>query len=96
MTAFSFLTRDKMSMRVLYFAWLRERLGKSGEELTLPPEVETPRAMVSWLCTMDSTYQKAFADLSLIRCAIDQEFCSLDSKLAGATEVAFFPPVTGG
>lgn len=85
-----------MSMRVLYFAWLRERLGKSSEVLTLPPEVETPRAMVGWLCTMGAPYQKAFADLSLIRCAIDQEFCSIDSKLTGATEVAFFPPVTGG
>lgn len=83
-------------MRILYFAWLRERLGKSGEELTLPPEIETPRAMVHWLCAQNPTYQNAFADIGLVRCAIDQEFCSFDAKLAGATEIAFFPPVTGG
>lgn len=83
-------------MRILYFAWLRERLGKSGEELTLPVEIETPRALVGWLCSLDPSYKKAFADISLIRCAIDQEFCTFDTKFAKASEIAFFPPVTGG
>lgn len=83
-------------MRVLYFAWLRERLDKTSEELTLPEAVTTPRAMVNWLRTLAPAYEKAFADPSLIRCAIDQEFCSFDTKLGDAAEIAFFPPVTGG
>ena len=83
-------------MRVLYFAWLRERLGKTGEDLTLPKAVNTPRAMIDWLRTQSPAYETAFADPSLIRCAVDQEFCSFDAKLDGASEIAFFPPVTGG
>lgn len=83
-------------MRILYFAWLRERLGKASEELVLPPEIKTPRAMITWLCTLGPRYQTAFADISLVRCAIDQEFCTFDAQLAGAAEIAFFPPVTGG
>lgn len=83
-------------MRVLYFAWLRERLGKTSEDLTLPEAINTPRAMVDWLRTQDPAYEKTFADTSLIRCAIDQEFCSFEAKLGNAVEIAFFPPVTGG
>lgn len=83
-------------MRVLYFAWLRERLGKSSEELTLPAEIDTPRALIAWLCDLAPVYKAAFADLSVIRCAVDQAFQPLDARLEGATEVAFFPPVTGG
>lgn len=83
-------------MRVLYFAWLRERLGRSSEELTLPPGIDTPRAMIAWLCNLAPEYKAAFTDLAVIRCAIDQEFRPLETKLEGATEIAFFPPVTGG
>lgn len=85
-----------MAVQVLYFAWLRERLGKDAETLNLPPEITTPRAMVAWLCAQAPAYAAAFADLAVIRCAINQEFCSLDAPLAGAKELAFFPPVTGG
>lgn len=83
-------------MRVLYFAWLRERLGKASEELTLPPGIDTPGAMIAWLRGQTPAYAAAFADPSLIRCAINQEFCSFEASLHGATEIAFFPPVTGG
>ena len=83
-------------MRVLYFAWLRERLGKTSEDLTLPPAIQTAEEMMNWLRSRGPLYATAFADPALIRCAINQEFCSLQASLAGATEIAFFPPVTGG
>lgn len=83
-------------MRVLYFAWLRERLGKTSENLALPADIKTPRALVGWLRGVSPAYANAFADESLIRCALDQEFCTLDAPLDGAEEIAFFPPVTGG
>ncbi len=83
-------------MRILYFAWLRERAGKTGEELALPAEVTTPRALIAYLRTRGPGYAAAFADENLIRCAIGQEFCPLDTALGNADEIAFFPPVTGG
>lgn len=83
-------------MRVLYFAWLRERLGKASDELTLPAEIDTPGALIEWLRSLSPAYATGFADPSLIRCAIDQEFCTFDASLRGAKEIAFFPPVTGG
>lgn len=83
-------------MRVLYFAWLRERLGKSSDHLDVPDHINTPLAMINWLKSLSPEYARAFADSSLIRCAINQEFCDLDTKLDDAVEIAFFPPVTGG
>jgi sulfur-carrier protein len=83
-------------MRIFYFAWLRERTGKSMEELDLPVGVTTPRALIAYLRTRGPGYESAFKDEKLIRCAIAQEFCPLDTPLDGAGEIAFFPPVTGG
>lgn len=83
-------------MQILYFAWLRERIGKTGEELTPPATITTARALVGWLRGQGAGYAAAFADETLIRCAINQEFCPLDSSLEGVREIAFFPPVTGG
>ncbi|MDE1882387.1 MAG: molybdopterin converting factor subunit 1 [Rhodospirillales bacterium] len=83
-------------MRVLYFAWLRERIGKSSEELAPPPEVDTPRALIAWLRTQGPGYAAAFSDEKPVRCAIDQEFQPLDAPLGAPKEVGFFPPVTGG
>lgn len=83
-------------MRILYFAWLRERTGKSEDNLAPPAEVTTARALVDWLRARGPGYEAAFADEKLIRCAIGQEFCPLDTPLGGAEEIAFFPPVTGG
>ncbi len=83
-------------MRILYFAWLRERTGKTSEELTLPAEITTPRALIAWLRAQGPGYEAAFKDEKLIRCAIAQEFCPLDAPLGDADEIAFFPPVTGG
>jgi sulfur-carrier protein len=83
-------------MRILYFAWLRERIGKSSEELELPPGVDTPRALIAWLRAQGPGYAIAFSDEKPVRCAIDQEFQPLDAPLGSPREIGFFPPVTGG
>ncbi|TFL17729.1 molybdopterin converting factor subunit 1 [Jannaschia formosa] len=81
-------------MRVLYFAWLRERIGTGREE------VETGAAtvadLVEELRAREERYAVAFADMTTVRAAVDQELVPLDTPLAGAREVAFFPPMTGG
>lgn len=81
-------------MKVLYFAWLRERIGASREEVET--EAATVMALVEELRAREPRYEAAFADLAAIRVAIDQELADYDAPLAGAREVAFFPPVTGG
>lgn len=83
-------------MRVLYFAWLRERIGAGSEEVAPPPEVATARDLALWLSEKEPRYAAAFADLSAVRVAVDQRQSDLDAAIAGAAEVAFFPPVTGG
>lgn len=83
-------------MKVLYFAWLRERIGVGSEEVSPPAEIATARALAEWLATREPRYGEAFGDLSAIRVAIDQRQAELDAPIDGAAEVAFFPPVTGG
>ena len=83
-------------MRILYFAWLREQIGQAQEEHSLPAGIDTPRALINWLRTRSPTYDAAFADITVLRCAVNQEFCSLDARLDDVTEIAFFPPMTGG
>jgi sulfur-carrier protein len=83
-------------MRILYFAWLREKIGLGEEELVLDHSIATPRALIALLRQRGPGHAAAFANEALIRCAIDQEFCSLDSPLGAASEIGFFPPVTGG
>jgi molybdopterin synthase sulfur carrier subunit len=83
-------------MRILYFAWLREKIGVSEETLELPAGVATAGALIDWLKTLSAGHAAAFAAQNRIRCAIDQEIAALDAPLAGAAEIAFFPPVTGG
>ena len=85
-----------MTLTILYFAWVRERIGASEETVDLPPDVETPRALAACLAGRSPGHRAALSDLSRIRVAIDQEFADLDASIAGAREVAFFPPVTGG
>ena len=83
-------------MKLLYFAWVREKIGQTEENLPLPEGVSTVGGLVSWLSARSPGHAAAFADPRLIRCAIGQEFVGMDTPLAGAAEVAFFPPVTGG
>jgi molybdopterin synthase sulfur carrier subunit len=83
-------------MRVLYFAWLREKIGVAEEDIDLPSEVTSVAALIDWLKSRGPGYAAAFAEQKLVRCAVDQEFAATDTPIAGAAEIAFFPPVTGG
>jgi len=83
-------------MRVLYFAWLRERIGVGSEEVSPPDTVATVADLVAWLRMREPRYAAAFEDTAAIRVALDQEQADFDAPLAGVREVALFPPVTGG
>jgi molybdopterin synthase sulfur carrier subunit len=83
-------------MQILYFAWLREKLGVSAEDVTLPPTVTTVSDLIGILKTHSPEHEAAFGADNRIRCAVDQEFAGLDTLITKATEIAFFPPVTGG
>ncbi len=83
-------------MRIRYFAWLKERVGITEEELDPPPEIATVGALKAWLCERHPRFAEACAARGVVKAAVDQEFAEDDRPLAGAREVAFFPPVTGG
>jgi len=83
-------------LRLLYFAWLRERIGYAEEEVALPSSVRTVNELMRWLAARDARHGAAFAQPRLIRAAVNQEFAGPDTELAAGDEVAFFPPVTGG
>lgn len=83
-------------MRVLYFARLRQLAGRASEEVSLPVDVTTVAALIDYLSARDEAAAAAFADRRTLKVAINQKHAGLDASLAGATEVAFFPPVTGG
>jgi molybdopterin synthase sulfur carrier subunit len=83
-------------MKILYFAWVREAVGKSQEDLLMPEGVNTVQGLVTWLKEQNPGYRKAFSDDAVIRVAVNQEYVSLDCLISNGDEVAFFPPVTGG
>ena len=83
-------------MKALYFAWVRERIGKAEEEFDLPAAVDTPGALMAWLAEQGENYAHAFENPGVIRTAVDRVHAKHDMRLAGAREVAFFPPMTGG
>jgi len=83
-------------MRVLYFAWLRDRVGTGEETVAPPPEVATVADLMAWLAGRSAGHAAAFADPGRVRCALDQDYATADAPLGTAGEVAFFPPVTGG
>ena len=83
-------------MKVLYFAWVRERMGRASEEIAVPNDVTTVRDLILWLRDRDANGAQAFAELKAIRAAADQEHVPLDHPLHGVRELALFPPVTGG
>jgi len=82
-------------IQFLYFAWVRTHIGV-GEERLSPPDVTSVAALLDWLATRSPGHAAALADRSAIRVAIDQDFVGTDATVAGAREVAIFPPVTGG
>lgn len=81
-------------MDVLYFAWVRERIGLPREKIET--NAATVAELVAELRSREERYEAAFADLSALRVAIDQELADFDAPIADAREVAFFPPMTGG
>lgn len=83
-----------MKLDLRYFAWVRERIGTGGE--TVETEAATVADLVAELRAREDRYALAFADLSALRVAVDQDLTDFDAALAGAREVAFFPPMTGG
>lgn len=83
-------------MKILYFAWLRQRTGIDEEDVTVPAEVTDVAGLIDWLKTRGDGFEEALQDVSAIRVAINQEFAALDAKIAPSDEVALFPPMTGG
>jgi molybdopterin synthase sulfur carrier subunit len=84
------------SLRLVYFAWVRERVGRGEETVAPPPGIETVRDLARWLKSRGDGYAAAFADEAVIRAAIDRSHARPDAPIAGAREIAFFPPMTGG
>jgi molybdopterin synthase sulfur carrier subunit len=85
-----------MRLKLVYFAWVRERVGKTDEEVELPPEASTVGDVVRWLKGRGEEYAYAFENEGVVRAALDQKHVKADASLAGARELAFFPPMTGG
>jgi sulfur-carrier protein len=86
-----------VSLTILYFAWVRDAVGISEEQIAaLPDEMMTPAAVAAWLAGRGGGFAEAFADLSRLRCAVDQQIVAMDASLVTPREIAFFPPVTGG
>ena len=83
-------------MRLVYFSWVREKIGMGDEELKPPAAIDTVEDLINWLCTRGEGYASAFADTSIIRVAVNQEHVKLDAAIGTDDEVAFFPPITGG
>ena len=83
-------------MKLLYFAWVRERIGKAEEQIEPPAGVATVGELMAWLAERDEQYAHAFENASVIRAAIDHRHVRPEAAIAGASEIAFFPPMTGG
>lgn len=87
---------DLRSVRIVYFAWVRERIGLSEETVGLPPDVATIADLARWLAGRGAGYAEAFARPGLVRAALDRTHANPDAAIGSAREIAFFPPVTGG
>ena len=85
-----------MAIDLLYFAWVRDGIGRDGERVDPPAGVTTVTELLDWLAARGGGYAAALADRGRLRAAIDQAFVPLDAPIAGAREIAIFPPVTGG
>lgn len=83
-------------MRFIYFASVREAIGLDGEERDVPASLHSVQDCLDWLQLCDSRYATAFANPARLRFALDQQMVNADAQLAGHSELAIFPPVTGG
>ena len=83
-------------MTLLYFAWVRQRIGRGEETLALPEGVGTVGELAAWLAKRGGSYAEAFSDPRRLRAAVNQVHARFDAPIAADDEIAFFPPVTGG
>ena len=83
-------------LKLVYFAWVRERIGKVEEEIEPPATVTTIAELIRWLSGRGAEYAHAFDNPKVIRAAIDKSHARPETAIAGAREIAFFPPMTGG
>ncbi len=83
-------------MKILYFSWVRDKIGIGNEDIALPAHVITVKQLARLLQSKGNGYADVFDDLSIIRAAVNQEHVKLDHTISENDEVAFFPPVTGG
>lgn len=89
-------TTATRTIKLVYFAWVRERIGVAQETVTPPEGTATIGDLVRWLKTRDEGYEAAFANEAIVRAAIDHVHVKPGAAIAGASEIAFFPPMTGG
>jgi molybdopterin synthase sulfur carrier subunit len=87
---------QSVAVNILYFAWVKEKIGRGEEALTPPATVTTVAGLMDWLATLSPGHAAAFADRRLVKTAVDQVHVDHSTALEGAREIAFFPPVTGG
>ena len=85
-----------MRVKLVYFAWVRERVGRTDEEVEVPAGLATVADLVRWLKERGEEYAYAFENADVVRAAIDHTHVKPDAVIAGAREIAFFPPMTGG
>ena len=83
-------------MKALYFAWVRERIGKAEEEIAPPEDIKTVAELMAWLSGHGGNYAAAFAHIKTMRAALDRSHVKHDASIQNAREIAFFPPMTGG
>ena len=83
-------------MKLLYFAWLRARIGCAEEEVELPPEVHDVAGLLGWLQSRGGRYTEALRDLSVVRVAVNRDYVGREHAVRESDEIAIFPPVTGG
>lgn len=84
------------TVKLVYFAWVREKMGRAEETVSVPTTVATIADLVQWLRSRGPEYESAFERPEIVRAAIDQAHVKPHATVAGAREIAFFPPVTGG
>lgn len=87
---------NRPTVKLLYFAWVREKVGRAEEQVELPAHVQTVADLVAWVKARGPEYASAFERSDVIRAAIDQRHVRASASIVGAREIAFFPPVTGG